>query len=190
MTTVPKTQTDLREMVYHTDARVTAMEGQVNTLVLSHNRTEGKIDQLISNLNQPKHVNWAAWVGVALTFMAMSIGGLYGISQYITLTQAPIIEEVAYQRDITQTIRGFQRETHYEVGVQHTKNEWYKLEIERLWEHIHKQEEVDSDLRDRVARAEVSRKAIGDYVRQIDELGSRRWMNDNSKRASRVDDTD
>ena len=91
---MPTNNQDLREMVYHTDARVTAMEGQMSNIAANQAKDSQKLDNLISVLSQPKTVNYAAWVGVCLTVVAMLIGGSFGMVSYMKLTQTPIEKEM------------------------------------------------------------------------------------------------
>lgn len=156
MTQVPKTNDDLKEMVYHTDARVTAMEGQISNLAVSQQRSEGKLDQLITTMSQPRTINWAAWVGVGLTSVAMLIAGSFGIVSYTTLASAPLEQDVAQNREATEVLQTFQNQTHYEFGVFHTQTEDLPLLRERI-----------RALEQKAAAAEVSRKAIGDYVKEL-----------------------
>jgi len=109
---------EIWEKVYHTDARVTAMEGQLTDLSHGVNRIEAHL------LNKPP-VNVAAWVAVVLTFVAMVVGLVWGMTNYIELTLGPtriamsnVIREVA-------DLEAFQHETHYEIGVLH---EWKRTQ--------------------------------------------------------------
>lgn len=173
MSDVPANQQELREMVYHTDARVTAMEGSLSSLAANQQRTESKIDQVITTLTQPKNVNWAAWVGICISVLVTLVAGTIGFTQYISLTQEPIKKEVEYNRDQTNDARRFQREAHYEFGVTHKNQEVVTREIDKLWEHVHNLEDRDEVLTDRIAEnalkaaeAKVSRRAMGDYMQE------------------------
>lgn len=184
---VPKSPQDLREMVYHTDARVTAMEGQLAGIASQLNRTDSKMDQVINAINQPKDVNWLGIGSLGLSLIVSLFGGAAFVVRYTGLTQEPIVDKVGEIAAVLSDQSKFQMQTHYEVGRFSAKDDEHSSEIARLWDHIHKQELVDGEQNDRLARSEVARKAIGDYVRQIDELGSRRWMNDQPRRASQVE---
>ena len=164
---MPKNQQDLREMVYHTDARVTAMEGQLASVASSQSRTESKLDQLINSLHQPKNVNYAAWVGVCLSLIAMLVGGTLTFTNYVKLTQDPIVIDADYNRHQINELREFQRQTHYEFGLLSQSKEIMEVEIERLWAHIHALEGIDREYRDRLAVQETSNKAIGDFLKDL-----------------------
>lgn len=183
---VPKSETDLREMVYHTDARVTAMEGQLDSIAHSLSRTDTKIDQVIHAINAPKDINWVGIGALCISMIVAMFGGARGMVEYVTITQAPILSTLDEHSDVLSHLREFQQQTHYEFGQFSTKAGQLEKEVERLWAHIHKQEDVDTVQNEKIAKAEISRRAMGDYIRQIDELGSRRWVGDRSK-ASRVD---
>lgn len=157
----------LERMVYHTDARVTAMEGQLSTMGGSINR----IEHALLNKQPP---NLAAWVGIVITIFLAGIGGLYGIAQYISLTQSPILDAVAVLDDKMQGVREYQRETHYEFGVVHERKEYIQLEIDKLWDHIHKQEDVDALQNEKLSAIEekVSHFARSDIwtVQQLEKI--------------------
>lgn len=185
---VPKTQQDLREMVYHTDARVTAMEGQLTSISHSLSRTDQKLGQVISAISAPKDVNWVGLGALALSFIVALAGGAKFMTEYVVLTLDPVQQELTVASNRISGLRDFQHQTHYEFGGLHQRADVWDTEIRRLWEHIHKLEEADDKHSVAIGRAEVSRGAIGDYVRQIDELGSRRWMNEAPARASQVEE--
>ena len=178
MSEVPKNTQDLREMVYHTDARVTAMEGQITTIGHNQLRSEQKLDQLISSINTPKQVNYAAWVGVGLTTLAMVLAGAFGLGSYISLVNEPQMIDIANNNEAIDDLGVWQHQSHYEFGVIHNNQAHVADEISRLWDHIHKLEDRDSELEKQAAAAEVSRKAMGDFMKDVDQYGSRRWMGD------------
>lgn len=184
---VPKTQQDLREMVYHTDARVTAMEGQLTSISHSLSRTAQKLDTVISAINAPKDVNWIGLGALALSFLVALAGGAKFMTEYVALTMAPVNTAIVENSNLIVKLREFQHQTHYEFGGFHERGRQWDDEASRLWDHIHKQEDIDREQDRAIAEAVVARRAMGDYIRQIDELGSRRWMQDNTTRASRVE---
>ena len=166
MTEVPKTTNDLREMVYHTDARVTAMEGQMSNIATNQAKDSQKLDNLINVLNQPRNVNYAAWVGVGLTAVALLIGGTIGMVNYMQLTQDPLARRVVGNTTDINDLHEFQRATHYRFGEYEKLDGFHNSEITKLWQHIHKQEEIDREHDKEIAAAKVSRKAIGDYLKE------------------------
>ena len=173
---MPTSEKDLREMVYHTDSRVTALEGAVGTIGTNQLRSEQKLDQLINSINAPKQINYAAWVGVGLTTLAMVLAGAFGLGSYIGLVNEPQMIDIANNNKAIEKLGEWQQQTHYEFGVLHNNQVHVKDEISRLWQHIYKLEDVDSELEKQAAAAEVSRRAIGDFARDVDRYGSRRWM--------------
>lgn len=176
MTDAPKTNNDLREMVYHTDARVTAMEGQMSNIATNQAKDSQKLDNLVNALNQPRNVNYAAWVGVGLTAVALLIGGTIGMVNYITLTQDPLSDIVVGNTTDIDGLHEFQRATHHRFGEYEKMDGFHENEIFKLWAHIHKQEDIDREHDKAIAASEVARRAMGDYMKDIDAYGSRRWM--------------
>ena len=166
MTEVPKTNNDLREMVYHTDARVTAMEGQMHNIAANQTKDSQKLDNLVNVLNQPRNVNYAAWVGVGLTAVALLVGGTIGMVNYMQLTQDPLAERVVGNTIDIDDLHEFQRATHYRFGEYEKLDGFHNNEITKIWQHIHKQEDIDREHDKKLAAAEVARKAIGDYIKE------------------------
>jgi len=142
---VPKTNNDLREMVYHTDARVTAMESQMSNIAANQAKDSQKLDNLISVLNQPKNVNYAAWVGVGLTTVALLIGGTIGMVNYMRLTQDPLEKIVDGNTTDIDDLHEFQRATHYRFGEYEKVDKFHDKEIESLWEHVRRREDIDRE---------------------------------------------
>ena len=166
MTEVPKTNNDLREMVYHTDARVTAMEGQMHNIAANQTKDSQKLDNLVNVLNQPRNVNYAAWVGVGLTAVALLIGGTIGMVNYMQLTQDPLAKRVVGNTTDINDLHEFQRATHYRFGEYEKLDGFHNGEITKLWQHVHKQEDIDREHDKKIAASEVARKAIGDYLKE------------------------
>lgn len=180
---VPKTGQDLREMVYHVDARVTAMESTISAVQMGQQRTEQKLDHLIATLNAPTNVNWAAWVGVGLTALTLVFGGLFGTAQYISLVNEPQITDIDNNRGSIIDLKKFEREAQYEFGVMHETTEYVSSDLNKLWDHVHKLEKVDqatkselSEIEVGVAKTEVGIEALKESLDEIDRYGSRKWI--------------
>ena len=157
---------DLREMVYHTDARVTAMEGQISNIATNQNKDSQKLDNLVNAINRPRNVNYAAWVGVGLTTVALLIGGTVGVVNYMRLTQDPLADIVIGNTTDIDDLHEFQRATHYRFGEYKKMDGFHENEIFKLWAHIHKQEDIDREHDKAISASEVSRRAIGDYLKE------------------------
>lgn len=178
MSNVPTNDQDLREMVYHTDARVTALDGKLNYVVNSSDQLAVEVRGFIAQQSKPKDVNYAAWTGVFLTLIALLIGGTIGFSNYVTLTQAPLKELTEKNTTRVAGLRTFQQQTHYELGVVHEHRKTSDSEIALL------REKMDKVVAEQ-AKAEAERSETRDYLRDVDRLGSRRWVDDEALRASR-----
>ncbi len=107
---------DIQEMVYHTDARVTAMEGRIGGM-------DQKLDTLISSITTPKEQHMAAWVMAGLMFLGMIIAGALGLGQYISLVNEPAHQDIEHLSEKLGELSTWQHQTHYEFGVIHTENE-------------------------------------------------------------------
>ena len=150
---------DLREMVYHTDARVTAMESQLTGLGHSMDRIEANL------MNKPPF-NAAPWVGIGLTIIMGITGMGFTALNYISLTQEPLEDVVRTLASKQALIEDFRTQSHFEIGTTKAEQKYHQLEIEKLWAHIHKQEDIDREHDQELAAAKVSRKAMGDYLKE------------------------
>jgi len=169
-----------------TDAKLDQLDHHIGQLASRHASTDAKLDSVIEAMrdinrrdNQP--VNW---VGISGFVLAVVIGG----SNYVDLRLKPVADETTKNRAAITSInevidgRGLvigdfgARLTNIETSDQHSDE--LRHDLEARVGHLEQQ----------AAAAEVSRKAIGDYVRQIDELGSRHWVPGPPQKASRVDE--
>jgi hypothetical protein len=78
---------ELLERIHHTDSRVTAMETKVDSMAGGISRIESAV------LNKPP-VNFAAWVGIALSIITISGGGFLLMTGYVDLTLEPLWDDV------------------------------------------------------------------------------------------------
>ena len=97
------------EKVLHTDARVTAMEGQLNDLTTSM----GRIESLLLN----KQIQPMAIVGIVLTALTLLAGLLFGVAQFISVALEPIANDVAEHRVAIDDISDFKELIQYKLGA-------------------------------------------------------------------------
>ena len=163
---MPKSNADLREMVYHTDARVTAMEGQLSDMGNAMNRIEQHL------LNKPPTFNLGnimALLGFAATVM---IGGAAYLDTQLNHIRDDIVENDSEIHDINE----FRHQTHYEMSnLHHLMSQW-----EHFDELMHKRDDRINQIENMVERAEISRKATGDYAKETrgilsEHLGTHTW---------------
>jgi hypothetical protein len=100
---------DLREKVYHTDARVTAMESQITDM----NQSMGRIENLLLN----RQTNPIALVGITLSALTLLAGMMFGIAQFTQLALRPIEEDVAEHRKSLDEISDFKESIQYKMGA-------------------------------------------------------------------------
>lgn len=176
---------DLEARTYHIDGRVSAIETQLTT----QGATLSRVEQHLLGMSKGKEPNIVGWVGLTVTGLLGILSLVFTMAKYMDLQLAPLRSSLAENEEVHKVFEQFRHQQHYEVGTLHTQKDQVQREIDKLWNHIHKQEEIDRDQDDRLARGEVARKALGDYVRQIDELGSRRWMHDMPIHATKTEPT-
>ena len=153
MTDHPQTKGDLWEKVYHTDARVSAMESELSNVAAVTARIEHHL------LNKPP-VNFAAWVGIGITILSLAVAGLFGISQYIQLTLQPIQQALLSSEAVNAEYQQFRQQTAYELGVAETERKFLHKEIDHDHEQLH---------------------ALRDNISRIDSEGSRVWASQNKE---------
>ena len=122
-----------------------------------------------------------AVAGSVLT-VAIAVAGLfYGLAGYVDMTTKQNEADIAILAEWRKDKDAFQREMHHEVGINDTVQTVQNTEIERLWNHIHKLEnedkkhvEIMAENKAAISAAEVSRRAIGDYVKELHSEVSQR----------------
>lgn len=129
--------------------------------------------------------------GFSLPQLGAGVIGLMAIAvafmQVLDLQLAPERAKNDRQESALGVLTEFRTQTHHEFGKLFEHQDEVDYKLRHFDERRHIMEDRVAELERKAAAAEVSRKAIGDYVRQIDELGSRRWMQDSTARASRVE---
>lgn len=160
--------------IYHIDGRVTAIEGQISQIGTQLNRMEAAL------LNKPPILNF----GNVMTMLLMLAGLLYGINSFVDLRLAQTNEGIERNSFITDKIMDrmekqneFQREMHYEVGRFQNSLADIESRRERNEAWIRGLDTRIRGVEQKAAAAEVSRKAIGDYTKDVDQYGSRVWIN-------------
>ena len=157
---------DLLARTYHIDGRVTAIEGRMDTFGAQLNRIEGAL----LNKSSPWNIS-------AIIALVMMVGALLmGISGYVDLQLGNLKQTVDRntevgdrQQDELDTLETFRSEMHYEVGKMNKDTENFRSLADK---HDGYHTELDARVRDlekMAAESVVSRRAIGDYAK---ELGS------------------
>jgi hypothetical protein len=168
------------------DARLEHMDGKVSSLAVDVAALKTGVDSIVKSIdglssatNRPTN-----WLGVGSLIVTLVVV----LAQYVDLRLTPIIDEIGQNRSTISILQ----ETLQDRGVVIGNFEAQLVQIRRDLDHYdslhHEQEKAVVELREKAAAAEVSRKAMGDYLRQVDELGSRKWVNGDPKHASRVED--
>ena len=119
---------EIWEKVYHTDARVTAMESQLSDL----NNSMGRIESLLLN----RQTSPMSIVGIMLTALTFLGGLLFGMSQFTHLTLLPISDDVAEHRVAIDRFSEYKEEMGYKLGA---LEEWQVstiADIDRIREGI------------------------------------------------------
>jgi len=171
-----KDETSLRQLVYHTDARVTAMEGSLSSLTDGQLRQEQKIDHLISNLNKPKDINWAGWAGLVLVVVLGAIGFTQRTQEFVALTLQPVNEEIAQNYVTVKEIQEDIIEFHKEVGIAQEFRKHNNETIQALADWMKDHGEAIIELKEESSRAKQDREAMSDRANDLDAYGSRRWI--------------
>lgn len=143
-----KDNAEILEKVYHTDARVSAMESQMADM--SHSM--GRIESLLLN----RQTNPLSIVGIMLTALTLLGGLLFGMAQIMHLTMAPVSDDVAEHREALDSFVAFKENTQYKFGA---LEEWQKSETNRLNRISGRVDDIDDRMRD------TGEEGRGDFVR-------------------------
>jgi hypothetical protein len=158
---------ELEARTYHIDGKVAAIESQLDSQGAQLSRIEQHL------LHKPP-TNYAAWVGVVLTLLLM-VGGLFAGAAKFTASQMDYIrDDIAKNAADLADVKGYQSidgrkqlDRAFELGRQ-------TAEIIGMIGRLDHYDELYHDL-DRRVRAEeqksaesrTSRKAIGDYAKEL-----------------------
>ena len=158
---------DLLAQTYHIDGRVTAIEGRMNTFGEQLNRIESAL------LNKQSPVS----VGNVLTVMMMVGALLYGMASWTDLQNKNLKSNVDRNTQVTDQLQDsindldvFRSEMHFEVGTMQQRYESIKRWMERNDSYHDKLDTRIRGLEKQEAAAIVSRKAIGDYTKELGEI--------------------
>lgn len=159
--------------VYHIDSEVSGLKSSLHSQgkQLDAQGTQlNRIEQAI--LNKPPLLNF----GVLFSIIGMVGTLLYGITSYVGLQMGYLAEDVNRNSEIVSGLQEFQREAHYEVGRFGTKIDNLEQDSKHFDEMRHALEDRVNKLESQSSAAKVSRKAMGDYMQDLDRYGSRRWI--------------
>ena len=142
--------TTLEQRTYHIDGEVSGIKSTLAT----HGNTLQRIETKL--LNSPGGMNSSQVLGV-LT----AVGGVvFGLVTYFHTLISPIEKKV-------ELYDQFRYEMHYEIGVMQHSFENY----DERWQHFdvlhHKQDDAIRALAEKAAAAEISRRAMGEYMKEL-----------------------
>lgn len=164
-----KDDQSLRSLVYHTDARVTAMEGQLASLGSGQLRQEQKIDQLIATISRPKDVNWSGWAAFGLAVMIGLFAANNAITKDTELRMEPMRDNISLNymnaEGLDKRLRLIEKDAAEALAIQ-------KLVIDSMKE---RGDDVDI-LNSRMAASETDRQNIHKILEDMDKFGSRKWI--------------
>ena len=158
----------------HTDARIEHLDGRVGSLAVDMASIKADVgtivkglDTLASRASQPTN-----WLGVASLIVTMIIVG----SQYVDLRLAPVMADVLQNADYLQANRESLAERGEWIGEYTAKVKALENDRGAIYTLLHETDEKVAQLREQAAAATVSRRAMGDYLKEVDEKGSRAWI--------------
>jgi hypothetical protein len=165
----------LEGRTYHIDGKVAAIETQLGT----QSQQLSRIEQHLLRPKEP--VNYGVWVGIALTI-------LFGFGSMIVAGTSYVDIQLGHMRSVMVTMRQTmdQHAAHrvedqkeaakdaYSQGIIRGELDALGHLVQHMDERRHALDERVTELEAAASAGEVSRKAIGDYTR---ELGER--LNDN-----------
>ena len=172
-------QSDAR--LEHMDGKVSSLAVDVAALKTGVDSIVKSIDGLASTTNRPTN-----WLGVGSLIVTLVVV----LAQYVDLRLTPIVDEIGQNRSTIAAMQATLQERGVIIGGVNAQLVQMRRDLDHYDDLYHEQEIAVIELREQAAEAKVSRKAIGDYLRQVDELGSRYWMKGSGrgKHASQVDD--
>lgn len=156
----------LDNRVTHLDERVNAMAADVSSMRTSIEGLVTGVKTLTDRVHTPKQTNW---IGAGSLVLGLLVGG----AGFVQLRIGPV-------EDSMHELRGGQTEILHIIGERANfigrADERMKdnsEEVKELWARIRDHEEKLAALNREAGEAKVSRKAIGDFAKDIDTYGTR-----------------
>lgn len=150
----------LEQRTYHIDGEVTAIKSQLSTQNEALQRIENSL------LNRPSVWN----TGSIISLLGLVGSIVFGGAVYLESQMGNVEEDIHELAEYVDIQQEFRHQMHYEVGRMTQTVEEY----DRKWDHfdmlMHKRDDRINEIEKKQAESTVSRRAIGDYAR---ELGQR-----------------
>lgn len=150
----------LEERVSHTDQRVTELAQGVATIQASQSSMAAVLDKVADRVNEPNRTNWIGVVGACVS--VISILGL-GVALYT----GPLAARLDRHADLIE----YQQAEHAKGAGTRGK---FEVRLEHLEEQEKRDYEADAALEQRlelvegmVREGKISRKAIGEYLKEL-----------------------
>ena len=160
-----KKDSDIWEKVYHTDARVTAMEGQLSDV----NNAVSRIEQHLLNKPTPNVYS------LGLTILLGCGTVFFSLAQYVNLELAPIQDQINHRGGIISEFTAFKHQTHYEFGGLHEWKADHTTELQHMDDRMHQIEDRVRGTEIQAATTQNRLEKVEDEIDKIDTYGSRRW---------------
>ena len=175
-------QTDSR--LEHLDGRVGALSETMSAVLTKVDAVVIGMDRITSRVNQPLNL-WAI-LSFIVAFVMLCLAIVAGGSTYVDLRLTPLAELDQRLIRWVGEIDGKVEQRGAVMGAAKARISQLEKDLEHTDSLRHQLEEQVARLREQAAAAEVSRRATGDYVRQVDEMGSRAWIGKGPRKASKV----
>ena len=146
--------------VAHLDSRVNEIATDMAGLKTSMDNVVRAVGVLTDRATNPSPTNW---VGIGSLLLALMVGG----AGFVSLRMTPIEVDVQRMEGYWDKWGNVLQERGAFIAEAGAIVEYNSADIKSLWVEVSKQREEIIKLRERAAAAEVSRKAIGDYAREM-----------------------
>ena len=173
-----------QDQIRHLEARYSHLDQRVGTISEDLSSMKATLGGVVDTLNRvandlkPQPASVTAWLGVALVVAGMLGSTAWGVQQYVGMQLNPVQDRITELREGVVTNKEFRHQMHFEIGkLQHTD----KVHDEKLYHYdelMHKSDDRVNELEKQAAAAEVSRRSIGDYAKELGLKGLRGRMDE------------
>lgn len=155
--------------VSHLDSRVSQLSQDTASIVTKLDGMADALDSVVKRVNAPSHTNWIGLVGATVSVIILMAG-------FVQMRMVPVEHDVNQNEDLLTEVLQLVNEEAKVVHTNEVLRERHQQKLEKIFNYLDEHDERIRGVEVEAAAAQVSRKAIGDYLAEVDKHGSRRWI--------------
>lgn len=159
----------LDSRVSHLDNRVSALSQDTASIVTKLDGMSGQLDSVVRRVNAPSHTNWIGLIGATVSVIVLMAG-------FVQMRLVPTEHDVSRNEEAMAAVLQLLNEEAKVVHTNEALRDMHQAKLAKIFDYLDEHDERIRGVEVKAAAAEVSRRAIGDFLRDVDKYGSRRWI--------------